>query len=58
LKNRIGNLTFVVNGYFPFMYRYLTFDHQTLIEKFQADFDFLFSVKVRFQNFHRDQDRD
>jgi len=49
---------FVVNRYFAPVHRYLTFDHQTLIEKFLADFDFLFSSKVRFQKLHRDHDRD
>jgi len=58
LKIMRYNTIFVVSGYYAPVHRYLTFDHQTLIEKFLADFDFIFFIKVRLQKFHRDHDRD
>lgn len=52
------NATPVVNCWYWCMYMCLTFDHQTLLEKFSADFDWKFSTGLWFYFFSRDHDRD
>jgi hypothetical protein len=58
LKNRIRDLLSVVEWQFNLMHKGLTFHNQTLIEIFSSDFAFIFSIKLRFQNFNRDPDHD
>jgi len=47
-----------VNSPIELIHIWLTFYHQTLIEKFPADFDEIFFIKLWFQKMHRDHDRD